>query len=160
MPNKKSPRKGSSRQLKTVAKRGSAPVQRDESIDTASETMRGLRVKSLPVAEGDALVGRIEADPDRRAARYGHDPASLKVGANMTGDAIFCFEDQSVEEAREKMIEAGLDQLPIVDHSHRFVGMVRLEDVEPLCQNGPQRELCRADVAPGSLPKKAKRPRK
>src|SRR4051812_48463793 len=51
-----------------------------ESVEQAGEKMRKLKAETLPVVEGQRLVGSVDQpDPDRRAAGFGHDPHSTSV---------------------------------------------------------------------------------
>ncbi len=94
--------------------------------------MRSIEADSLPVSEDRRLVGMImEPHPDRSAAGHGHDPEVESVGACMSRDLIFCYEDQDRGEARKLMEEKGVMYLPIVDRDMRIVGIVTREDCEP-----------------------------
>ena len=55
----------------------------------------------LPAIE---LVGTVEGKyPERAAAAHGHDPKTTLVRGSMAKKMYYCFEDQSLEEAREIM---------------------------------------------------------
>ena len=70
------------------------------------EKMRSLDTNRLPVASGDHLVGAVEGKhPERKAAGFGHDPETALVRGIMVKKAYYCFENQSVDEAREIMCE-------------------------------------------------------
>jgi len=76
------------------------------------------------------LVGRIaERHPDRSAAGHGHDPKVERVGACMSRELIFCYEDQDRGEAEKLMHEKGVMYLPIVDRDMRIVGIVTRQDL-------------------------------
>jgi CBS domain-containing protein len=77
--------------------------------------MRSLDTNRLPVASGDHLVGAVEGKyPERKAAGFGHDPETTLVRAIMVKKAYYCFENQSLDEAREIMCEHHLEYLPVV----------------------------------------------
>ncbi len=54
----------------------------------------------------------------------------------MLEKAYYCFENQSVDEAREIMREHDLQYLPVVDENMRIIGVVALSD---LAANGRRR---------------------
>ena len=54
----------------------------------------------------------------------------------MLEKAYYCFENQSVDEAREIMREHDLEYLPVVDENMRIIGVVALSD---LAANGRRR---------------------
>jgi CBS domain-containing protein len=93
--------------------------------------MRSLDTNRLPVASGDHLVGAVEGKyPERKAAGFGHDPETALVRGIMVKKAYYCFENQSVDEAREIMCEHHLEYLPVVDENMRVMGIVALRDLE------------------------------
>jgi CBS domain-containing protein len=92
--------------------------------------MRSLDTNRLPVASGDHLVGAVEGKyPERKAAGFGHDPETTLVRAIMVKKAYYCFENQSLDEAREIMCEHHLEYLPVVDENMRVMGIVALKDL-------------------------------
>jgi CBS domain-containing protein len=92
--------------------------------------MRSLDTNRLPVASGDHLVGAVEGKyPERKAAGFGHDPETTLVRAIMVKKAYYCFENQSLDEAREIMCEHHLQYLPVVDENMRVMGIVALKDL-------------------------------
>ena len=106
------------------------PLQKGSSVKEASEKMRSLKTDELPVASGDRLVGTVVGkDSDRKAAGFGHDPATTPVQGIMAKQKHYCFEEQSVDEARDIMLRYQLKHLPIVDKDLRIVGTVALSDI-------------------------------
>jgi CBS domain-containing protein len=107
------------------------PLQEKSTLKEAGETMRSLQTDCFPVAAGDRLVGTVEGSyPERRAAGHGHDPETTLVRGSMVKKMYYCFEDQSLEEAREIMRRNHLLHLPVVDANLRIIGVVALNDVE------------------------------
>jgi CBS domain-containing protein len=110
-----------------VEKTGALSVH--ETVQDAGDKLRALEVDSLPVSENRRLVGMVnERHPDRSAAGHGHDPQVERVGAYMSRDLVFCYEDQDRNEAEKLMKAKGLTYLPIVDHDMRIVGIVTRQD--------------------------------
>jgi CBS domain-containing protein len=111
-------------------------IERTEALDIhelvqdAGDKMRSLKTDSLPVADDQHLVGTVmDRNADRKAAGQGHDPQTERVGACMSHELIFCYEDQHRAEAELLMKEKHLKYLPIVDRDMRIVGIVTQEDL-------------------------------
>jgi CBS domain-containing protein len=86
--------------------------------------------QSITGCISDHLVGAVEGKhPERKAAGFGHDPETALVREIMVKKAFYCFENQSVDEAREIMCEHHLDYLPVVDDDMRVMGIVALRDL-------------------------------
>ena len=74
-------------------------------VSEAARRMDDLNVGTLPVCDGERLVGTAEGRPAR------------------------CYEDDSVEEAEEAMEQMQIRRLPVVDGKKRRVGMLSLGDL-------------------------------
>jgi CBS domain-containing protein len=105
----------------------------------AARTMDQLNVGVLPVCEHDNVVGIItDRDVVVRCMSAGLDPRATRVHDIMTTPITYVFADQSVEHAA-RMMKAGLiRRLPVLDRSHRLVGIVSVDDLvrEPLVGAG------------------------
>lgn len=136
MKNSKSNSKG---RVKDVAAAHPSAIDVGTSTRTAGEKLRRLGANKFPVVKDDHLVGRIDdPNPDRSAARFGHDPESTTIGETSLGKAIYCYEDQSPDEAREIMKEHGVEHMPVVDRDLRIVGMVSMRSLEPVPPGNPR----------------------
>lgn len=101
------------------------------STKSAGEKLKRLNTEKFPVAKGDKLVGRTnDLNPERSAARFGHDPESTTLGETGLSEAIYCYEDQSSDEAKKIMLENGLEHMPVVDRELRIVGIVSLKSLK------------------------------
>jgi CBS-domain-containing membrane protein len=47
----------------------------------------------------------------------------------MTVELVYCYEDQTVEEAAKIMAEQQIRRLPVFDREHQLVGIVSLGDL-------------------------------
>jgi CBS domain-containing protein len=122
--------------VKEVAHDEPKPLQEKSSVKDAGEKMRSLKSDKFPVASGDRLVGTVVGKySDRKAAGFGHDPAKTSVRGIMA-KPFYCFEQQSIDEAREMMRKYQLKHLPVVDSKLRIVGIVALTDLAQ--SNRPQ----------------------
>jgi len=148
MPKKKPSRPNP---LREAAEKRPQILEEGTSLTEAGKTMRTLGTRTLPVATDGQLIGRTENPHlDQAAAGHGHDPDMLRVRDSMVRDNACCFDDQSVEEARQIMIERNLQHLPVVDRKKRVIGMVSRQDLDEAAQ--PRSKCRKADIAPGNLP--------
>jgi CBS domain-containing protein len=117
--------------LKTLAAEKSGALHPRDSVETAGERMREHGAETWPVAEDRKLVGTVdEKNPDWKAGGHGHDPKACRVREIMKRDVIFCYEDEDCAAARRKMVEHGLNVLPVVDRDMRIVGVFTREEIE------------------------------
>ena len=133
-------RKPPSKQVKEVVCPEPRLLQEKSSLEEAGEKIRSLNTNRLPVASGDHLVGAVEGKyPERTAASFGHDPKTAIVREIMVTKTYFCFENQSLDEARQIMREHHLDYLPVVDGNMRILGIVALRDLPATETPAPKR---------------------
>jgi CBS domain-containing protein len=117
-------------QLKDVMTRQVEVISPDASLEEAARKMDELNVGPLPVCEGGRLVGLVtDRDITVRATAAGKSPRSTTVREAMTTDVLYCFDDQDVREAARLMETQQIRRVPVLDHSHRLVGIVSLGDV-------------------------------
>jgi CBS domain-containing protein len=117
-------------QIKEIMTREVTVVPPDATVWDAAEKMKQLDVGSLPVCDGERLLGMItDRDITVRATAEARDPATTCVRDVMTEQVFWCFDDQSIEEAAETMERAQIRRLPIVNRDKRLVGIVSLGDL-------------------------------
>jgi CBS domain-containing protein len=111
------------------------------SVVVAADKMRAANVGSLPVGEGDRLLGMItDRDIVVRCVAAGSDCHKRTVREVMSAELLVCFDDQPVEEARRLMTEYKVRRLPVLDHQQRLVGIVSLDDLTGVdLRTSPQR---------------------
>lgn len=99
-------------------------------VAEAARRMRDEDIGALPVGEGDRLVGMVtDRDIVVRAVADGRDPESLSIRDVMSEKVLYCFDDQSTEEASANMGELQVRRLPVVNRDKRLVGIVSLGDL-------------------------------
>jgi CBS domain-containing protein len=99
-------------------------------LKEAAQKMQELDVGTLPIRDGDRLVGILtDRDITIRAVAQGRDPAQTEVRDVMTPQVVYCFEDQDVSEAAKLMQEKQIRRLPILSREKRLVGIVSLGDL-------------------------------
>ena len=99
------------------------------SIQDAAKLMDKNDCGSLPVGEGDRLVGMItDRDIVVRAVAAGL-PASTPIRDIMSAEVKYCFEDEEIEDVAENMADIQMRRLPVLNRDKRIVGIVSLGDL-------------------------------
>ncbi len=101
-----------------------------ESLQHAAQLMQRLNVGSLPVCDGERLLGMVtDRDITTRGTAAGLAPDSGCVSDVMSADVEWCTEDQDSVEVLKRMGEIQMRRLPVIDLEHRLVGIVSLGDM-------------------------------
>ena len=117
-------------QLKEFINSRVETVQPGDTLQRAAEKMRELDVGSLPVCDVGQLVGMItDRDITIRAVAKGSDPAAATVSEVMTPDALWCFEDETVEEAARTMQEHQVRRILVLNEAKELVGITSLGEL-------------------------------
>ncbi len=105
-------------------------AQADQPIRKAAQFMLQVDAGSLPVCDGDRLVGMVtDRDLAVRALAQGHGP-DTPVRQVMTNDVVCCFEDEDIRDAVQKMSDNKVRRLPIVSRNdEKLVGIISLGDI-------------------------------
>ena len=107
-----------------------ATVQRDETPQAAARRMRDMDVGSLPVLDGEAIVGMVtDRDIAVRGVADGMVAQESVVGDVMTEDVRCCRADDPVEAVMAEMGDARVRRLPVLDADNAIVGVVALADL-------------------------------
>lgn len=116
--------------LTDVMTRDAECAKPGDSLAHAAERMRDLNVGSLPVCDNDRLAGVItDRDITIRATASCCDPEKTTVADVMTPDIVYCFEDQDVSEAAQRMEEKQIRRIAVLNRNKRLVGIVSLGDL-------------------------------
>jgi CBS domain-containing protein len=112
-----------------VMTRDVATVRPDQPVQDAASFMLRADAGSIPVVEGDRLLGMItDRDIAVRGVAKGYGPET-PVRDLMTNDLVCARIDEDVEEVANKMSEAQVRRLPVVDEQERLCGIVSLGDL-------------------------------
>lgn len=105
-------------------------VTPDQPIQEAAQFMLRADAGVMPVSEGDKLVGMVtDRDIAVRAVAEGLGP-DTPVRDVMSGDVLFCFEDEEVEAVALKMSDSQVRRMPVLSREdERLVGIVSLGDI-------------------------------
>lgn len=106
-------------------------ISPEETVRRAAQMMDELNVGSIPVCDGNKLVGMItDRDITVRSTAAGQAPESTRVGDVMSTDVRTCYPDQSADEVLAQMGDVQIRRVPVVDQeSHAIVGIVSLGDM-------------------------------
>ena len=101
----------------------------DDSIQTVAQRMADLDVGSLPVCDGQRILGMVtDRDITIRATARGL-ASDTSVTQVMTADVEYAFEDDDLQVVADKMAKAQIRRLPIVDRDKNLVGILAIADI-------------------------------
>ena len=104
-------------------------ISPEQSAQQAASFMLNSDAGSIPVTEGDRLIGMItDRDIAVRGVAKGHGP-DTPVRELMTNDIVCVRIDDDCDEAASKMSEAQVRRLPVLDEQERLCGIVSLGDL-------------------------------
>jgi CBS domain-containing protein len=117
--------------IQDVMTREVQSISPEQSVRKAAQMMAEYNVGSLPVCDGDKLVGMItDRDITIRATAAGKAPDSTRVGDVMSNEVRTCYATQAVDEVLGQMGDVQIRRVPVVDQeSHSLVGIVALGDM-------------------------------
>lgn len=101
----------------------------NESIQSVARRMKEIDAGSLPVCDGQTIRGMVtDRDIAIRAVAEGRS-FETPVSEIMTEGVEYLFEDDDAGEAADRMAEAQVRRLPVVDRDKRLVGILALGDI-------------------------------
>jgi len=100
-----------------------------QTIREAAKLMADLDAGSLPVQQDDRLVGMItDRDIAVRAVAQGKSP-DTPVRDVMSGEVLYCFDDQEIGDVARNMGDVKVRRLPVVNRDKRLVGIISIGDL-------------------------------
>ena len=124
-------------------------------LQTAAQKMKDLNVGSLPVCDGEHLLGMItDRDITIRATAEGKNPQETAVCDTMSDGICYCFDDQYVNEAAAVMEEKQIRRLPILNRQKKLVGIVSMAD---LAVDGGNKQIAGRTITKISQPAQPER---
>lgn len=135
-----------------VMTRGVRSLSPADTLQLAAQAMEELEVGSIPVCDGQRLVGMVtDRDITLRGTACGLPADRTSLAQIMSGDVQWCYSDQSIEEAARLMSHAQVRRLPVVDQDKRLVGMLSLGDVATKADSAGAAQALR-DISTPSAP--------
>ena len=101
------------------------------SVKTALEEMEARAIDSSPVIDqrGELLGILSKNKMNRNVGGFGHDPKTEPVEAHMEKNNAYCFEDQTIAEAEQMMLNAKLGEVFVVTREKLLVGTINIEAI-------------------------------
>ena len=105
-------------------------VEMNTPVVEAARLMKSEDVGSLPVLEGDRLVGMVtDRDIVIRVVAEGNNAESATVGEIASRDLVTVDPQQGLDEALRLMAQHQVRRLPVVEEDGRLVGILAQADV-------------------------------
>ena len=105
-------------------------VQPDQPIREAAQFMLRADAGSMPVCDGDRLVGMVtDRDIAVRAVAEGRGP-DTPVREAMTDHIDYCYDDDEIEDVAVRMSDMQVRRFPVIGReNNKLVGIVSLGDL-------------------------------
>lgn len=117
-------------QVSEIMTRHVETIAPDASLQQAAAAMEALGVGSLPVCDGERLVGAItDRDIVIRGVAAGLSPVDTQVKDCMTEDIAYAFCDEEADEVLARMKTLQVRRLAILDRDKTLAGIVSLGDI-------------------------------
>lgn len=104
-------------------------IDPDETLEQAARAMAEIKADTLPVGKNDRLVGMITVRDIAIHCIVQVRPSDTKVGDVMSSEFLFCFDDDDAEGVFNKMAEARLRCIPVLNREKGLVGMISISDL-------------------------------
>jgi CBS domain-containing protein len=112
-----------------VMTRDAVSISATDTIRQAAMKMAELEVGSLPICEGEELLGTVtDRDIAVRAVAAGVDP-DAPVTEIATQHVQWCYEDDDINDVKRKMAGRRIRRVPVLNHEKHLVGIVSLGDI-------------------------------
>ncbi len=100
-----------------------------DSLQSVARQMRDIDAGVIPVCDGQTLKGMVtDRDIVIRAVSEARS-FETPVSEVMTSDVEYCYDDDDITAAADKMAELQIRRLAVLDHDQRLVGIVSLGDI-------------------------------
>src|SRR6266699_7090725 len=99
------------------------------SVKAALDEMHTRAIDSSPVIDQRGeLLGTVSKNKmNRKVGGLGHDPKTEPVEAHIEKNNPYCFEDQTVAEAEQMMLNANVGEVPVVTRENLLVGTINIK---------------------------------
>src|SRR6266550_6037467 len=101
------------------------------SVKAALDEMQARAMDSSPVIDQRGeLLGTVSKNKmNREVGGFGHDPKTEPVEAQIEKNNPYCFEDQTVAEAEQMILQAKVGEVPVVTREKLLVGTINIEAI-------------------------------
>ena len=101
------------------------------SVKAALDEMQARAIDSSPVIDqrGELLGTVSQNKMNREVGGFGHDPKTEPVEAHIEKNNAYCFEDQTIAEAEQMMLNAKVGEVSVVTREKLLVGTINIEAI-------------------------------
>ncbi|MFZ3374144.1 MAG: CBS domain-containing protein [Chthoniobacterales bacterium] len=101
------------------------------SVKAALDEMQARAIDSSPVInQGGELLGTVSKNKmNREVGGFGHDPKTEPVEAHIEKNNPYCFEDQTIADAEQMMLNAKIGEVPVVTLGKLLVGTINIHAI-------------------------------
>ena len=105
-------------------------ISPDISLTEVARKMRDANIGCLPVGENDRVIGMItDRDLACRGCAEGADPNTTKARKVMTEGITWCFDDDDLRDATQRMADKQIHHMPVMNREKRMTGILSLSDL-------------------------------
>ncbi len=107
-------------------------ISNQVSVKTALDEMQARAIDSSPVIDqrGELLGTLSKNKMNRNVGGLGHDPKTEPVEAHIEKNNAYCFEDQTIAEAEQMMLNAKIGEVHVVTREKLLVGTINIEAIQ------------------------------
>jgi CBS domain-containing protein len=101
------------------------------SVKAALDEMQARAIDSSPVIDQRGeLLGTVSKNKmNREVGGFGHDPKTEPVEAHIEKNNPYCFEDQTIADAEQMMLNAKVGEVPVVTGGKLLVGTINIQAI-------------------------------
>jgi len=101
------------------------------SVQAALDEMQARAMDSSPVIDQRGeLLGTVSKNKmNREVGGFGHDPKTEPIEAHIEKNKAYCFEDQTIAEAVQMMLNAKVGEVFVVTRERFLVGTINIEAI-------------------------------
>jgi signal-transduction protein with cAMP-binding, CBS, and nucleotidyltransferase domain len=106
-------------------------ISNQVSVRAALDEMQARATDSSPVIDqrGELLGTLSKNKMNRNVGGLGHDPKTEPVEAHIEKNNAYCFEDQTIAEAEQMMLNAKIGEVHVVTREKLLVGTINIEAI-------------------------------
>ena len=106
-------------------------ISNQVSVKAALDEMQAQAIDSLPVIDqrGELLGTLSKNKMNRNVGGLGHDPKTEPIEAHIEKNNAYCFEDQTIAEAEQMMLNAKIGEVPVVTREKLLIGTINIEAI-------------------------------
>jgi len=106
-------------------------ISNQVSVKAALDEMQARAIDSSPVIDqrGELLGTLSKNKMNRNVGGLGHDPKTEPIEAHIEKNNAYCFEDQTIAEAEQMMLNAKLREVFVITRKKLLVGTINIEAI-------------------------------